>query len=181
VNNTKRPGRGGPAKEPPMAIESQCNFMQFTQHCGCGVELSAADFPQFLLSLPTSRDPRLLAGPTTFDDAAVYRLTSDFFLVHTTVNKGLGCVVRIPTRRLGVLMSVVVATMAFGVEVAPLTPAAIRLPGILTQHDSGLSSDKRRVRVGPDCLRPTMAESRPQQQTEPMIGVREKSYGFMET
>jgi selenophosphate synthase len=73
-----------------MAIESQCNFMQFTEPCGCEVELSAADFLQFLLSLPASRDPRLLAGPVTFDDAAVWRLPNDSFLVQTTVNKGRG-------------------------------------------------------------------------------------------
>jgi selenophosphate synthase len=79
------PGRGGPAKEPYMATEGQCDLLQLTEHCGCGAKLPAADLREILSGLPASRDPRLLAGPATFDDAAVYRLKDDGLLVQTVV------------------------------------------------------------------------------------------------
>jgi selenide,water dikinase len=66
-----------------MAIESQCDLLQLTEHCGCGAKLPAADLREFLSGLPASHDPRLLVGPATFDDAAVYRLREDCLLVQT--------------------------------------------------------------------------------------------------
>jgi selenide,water dikinase len=83
VNGDYMPGRGGPAKEPHMAIEGQCDLLQLTEHCGCGAKLPAADLHEILSGLPASRDPRLLVGPATFDDAAVYRLRDDCLLVQT--------------------------------------------------------------------------------------------------
>jgi selenide,water dikinase len=66
-----------------MAIQGQCDLLQLTEHCGCGAKLAAADLREFLSGLPASRDPRLLVGPVTFDDAAVYRLRDDCLLVQT--------------------------------------------------------------------------------------------------
>jgi selenide,water dikinase len=83
VNADDMPGRGGPAKEPHMATEGQCDLLQLTEQCGCGAKLPAADLREFLSGLPASRDPRLLVGPVTFDDAAVYRLRDDCLLVQT--------------------------------------------------------------------------------------------------
>jgi selenophosphate synthase len=82
------PGRGGPAKEPHMAIEGQCNLLQLTEPCGWGAKLPAADLRQFLSGLPASHNPRFLVGPATFDDTAVYRLRNDCLLVQTTVEQG---------------------------------------------------------------------------------------------
>ena len=83
MNAKRLPGRGGPAKGPHMAIQGQCDLLQLTEHCGCGAKLAAADLREFLSGLPASRDPRLLVGPVTFDDAAVYRLRDDCLLVQT--------------------------------------------------------------------------------------------------
>jgi hypothetical protein len=87
VNADRLPGRGGPAREPHMAIESQCDLLQLTEHFGCGAKLPAADLREILSGLPAPRNPRLLVGPASFDDAAVYRLRDDCLLVQTTVEQ----------------------------------------------------------------------------------------------
>jgi selenide,water dikinase len=50
---------------------------------GCGCKLAAADVLPIVRGLPAPDDPRLLVGPGTIDDAAVYRLTDELALVQT--------------------------------------------------------------------------------------------------
>jgi selenide, water dikinase len=51
---------------------------------GCGCKIGAAELEPLLASLPdASRDPAVLVGPGTADDAGVYRLTDELALVHT--------------------------------------------------------------------------------------------------
>jgi selenide,water dikinase len=51
---------------------------------GCGCKIGAAELEPLLAGLPdASRDPAVLVGPSTADDAGVYRLTDELALVHT--------------------------------------------------------------------------------------------------
>jgi selenide,water dikinase len=51
---------------------------------GCGCKIGAAQLEPLLARLPdASRDPAVLVGPATADDAGVYRLTDELALVHT--------------------------------------------------------------------------------------------------
>jgi selenide,water dikinase len=51
---------------------------------GCGCKIGAADLESLLAGLPdSSDDPAVLVGPSTADDAGVYRLTDELALVHT--------------------------------------------------------------------------------------------------
>ncbi len=50
---------------------------------GCGCKLPAADLIPIVRGLPIAEDPRLLVGPSTADDAAVFKLSDDLALVQT--------------------------------------------------------------------------------------------------
>ena len=50
---------------------------------GCGCKVPAAELAPLLERLPQQADPDLLVGPTTADDAGVYRLREDLALVQT--------------------------------------------------------------------------------------------------
>ena len=50
---------------------------------GCGCKLPAAELIPILRELPTCSDPRLLVGPGTADDAAVFRVGTDLAIVQT--------------------------------------------------------------------------------------------------
>ncbi len=50
---------------------------------GCGCKLPAAAIGPLLAGLPGTRDPNVLVGFQTSDDAGVYRLRDDLALVHT--------------------------------------------------------------------------------------------------
>jgi len=50
---------------------------------GCGCKLPAADLLPIVAGLPATRDPRLLVGTPTGDDAAVFALREDLALVQT--------------------------------------------------------------------------------------------------
>jgi selenide,water dikinase len=51
---------------------------------GCGCKIGAAELEPLLAGLPDAgRDPAVLVGPSTADDAGVYRLTDELALVHT--------------------------------------------------------------------------------------------------
>ncbi|HTV57264.1 MAG TPA: selenide, water dikinase SelD [Verrucomicrobiae bacterium] len=51
---------------------------------GCAAKLSPSLLDRVLKRLPAQSDPNVLVGFNTSDDAAVYRLTDDLALVHTT-------------------------------------------------------------------------------------------------
>jgi selenide,water dikinase len=50
---------------------------------GCGCKLPAAALLEIVRGLPVADDPRLLVGPATADDAAVFRVRDDLALVQT--------------------------------------------------------------------------------------------------
>ena len=51
---------------------------------GCGCKIGAAELEPLLAGLPdASDDPAVLVGPSSADDAGVYRLTDELALVHT--------------------------------------------------------------------------------------------------
>ena len=51
---------------------------------GCGCKIGAAELEPLLAGLPTiGEDPAVLVGPSTADDAGVYRLSDELALVHT--------------------------------------------------------------------------------------------------
>jgi selenide,water dikinase len=50
---------------------------------GCAAKIGQADLATALAHLPAGRDPRLLIGHSSADDAAVYRLSDDLALVET--------------------------------------------------------------------------------------------------
>ena len=66
-----------------MAREGHIDLLQLAEHCGCGAKYPAADLRDLLSGLPLATDPRLLVGPETFDDGAVYRLRDDCLIVQT--------------------------------------------------------------------------------------------------
>jgi selenide,water dikinase len=57
---------------------------ELSHGAGCGCKLRPSDLADVLRRLPISRDKRLLVGPSTRDDAAVFRLSKDVALVATT-------------------------------------------------------------------------------------------------
>lgn len=59
-------------------------LIQLSHGAGCGCKIRPADLLEALKSLPPPTDPRLMVGPATRDDAAVYRLNDDLALVATT-------------------------------------------------------------------------------------------------
>ena len=50
---------------------------------GCGCKLPAAALESIVAGLPAATDPAVLVGPTTADDAGVYRLSAEVALVQT--------------------------------------------------------------------------------------------------
>jgi selenide,water dikinase len=66
-----------------MAREGHIDLLQLAEHCGCGAKYPAADLRDLLSGFPRAADPRLLVGPDTFDDGAVYRLTDNCLIVQT--------------------------------------------------------------------------------------------------
>ena len=50
---------------------------------GCGCKIGAAQLEPLLEGLPASNDPAVLVGPSTADDAGVYRLSDELALIHT--------------------------------------------------------------------------------------------------
>ncbi|MBM4035961.1 MAG: selenide, water dikinase SelD [Planctomycetes bacterium] len=56
---------------------------QHVRHAGCASKINAEDLRRVLAGLPEVRDPRLLVGAATADDAGVFRLTDSVALVQT--------------------------------------------------------------------------------------------------
>ncbi len=72
----------------PAAPAATPRLTELSHGAGCACKLRPADLAEVLKRLPKLRDPRVLVGPDTRDDAAVYRLdrrtglvaTVDFFM-----------------------------------------------------------------------------------------------------
>jgi selenide, water dikinase len=56
---------------------------ELSHGAGCGCKLPAAAVREIVADLPAPDDPRLLVGPSTADDAGVYRISDDVALVQT--------------------------------------------------------------------------------------------------
>ncbi len=56
---------------------------KLSECAGCGAKVGAGVLAQLLSDLPVKRDPRLIVGFDTSDDAAVYQLTDDLAMVMT--------------------------------------------------------------------------------------------------
>ena len=69
------PAIGGELK--PVALTS------LSHGAGCGCKIPAADLLPIVRGLPTARDPRLLVGSASGDDAAVFQIRPDLALVQT--------------------------------------------------------------------------------------------------
>ena len=65
-----------------MAAED-IRLTKLAECAGCGAKVGAAELAELLGSLPRRRDPNLLVGFDTSDDAAVYRITDDVAVVQT--------------------------------------------------------------------------------------------------
>jgi selenide, water dikinase len=76
-------GGVAPAEGSLMVIEYHLDLLQFAEHCGCSAKLPADALHHLLSGLPRACDARLVVGPDTYDDAAVYRLRDDLLLVQT--------------------------------------------------------------------------------------------------
>ncbi|MDR0354736.1 MAG: selenide, water dikinase SelD [Deltaproteobacteria bacterium] len=70
-----------------MADSSATTTSTWFSNCvsgGCGAKLGPAELSAILAALPAARDPNLLIGFDSTDDAAVYRLTDELAVVSTT-------------------------------------------------------------------------------------------------
>ncbi len=56
---------------------------ELSHGAGCGCKLPAAEIHALVAELDVARDPRVLVGPGTADDAGVWRLTDEIALVQT--------------------------------------------------------------------------------------------------
>jgi selenide, water dikinase len=66
-----------------VTVEAAVALTSLSHGAGCGCKLAAADLLPILQELPVTRDPRLLVGLATGDDAAVFQLRPDLALVQT--------------------------------------------------------------------------------------------------
>ena len=64
-------------------IRESVRLTALSHGAGCACKIGAAELSPIIESLPAARDPKLLVGPETADDAAVYRLTDEIALVQS--------------------------------------------------------------------------------------------------
>ncbi|MCD6333598.1 MAG: selenide, water dikinase SelD, partial [Bacteroidales bacterium] len=72
----------GDSGEKPSGVEV-VQLTHFTHGLGCACKLRPQDLEQVLRDLPAGDDPRILIGPETADDAAVFKIRDDLALVKT--------------------------------------------------------------------------------------------------
>ncbi|HSJ54514.1 MAG TPA: selenide, water dikinase SelD [Anaerolineae bacterium] len=63
--------------------QGEIKLTQYTHGLGCACKLRPQVLEEVLARLPVARDPAVLVGTETADDAAVYRLSDDLALVQT--------------------------------------------------------------------------------------------------
>jgi selenide,water dikinase len=66
-----------------LAQQQRPRLTGFSAGAGCGCKLPASALLEVLAELPSQRDPRLLVGPATSDDAAVFELSDHLAIVQT--------------------------------------------------------------------------------------------------
>jgi selenide,water dikinase len=66
-----------------VTVKAAVALTSLSHGAGCGCKLAAADLLPILQDLPVTRDPRLLVGLASGDDAAVFQLRPDLALVQT--------------------------------------------------------------------------------------------------
>ena len=69
--------------QPETKDVSQIKLTQYTHGLGCACKIEPQKLEQVLKSLPQVKDPKVLVGTDTSDDAAVYYLNKDMALVQT--------------------------------------------------------------------------------------------------
>jgi selenium donor protein len=83
LESVRRLGAGAPAPAAAGASRGEVRLTRFTRGMGCACKLPSADLEKVLRALPAPRDPRVLVGIATSDDAAVFRLRDDLAVVQT--------------------------------------------------------------------------------------------------
>ena len=63
---------------------SDLDLLKFSPYGGCSAKLDPSELTQILASIPLPKDPNLLVGADTHDDAGVYRLSDELALIFTT-------------------------------------------------------------------------------------------------
>lgn len=72
------------AGERPDPVDiSKIKLTELVHNAGCASKISATDLEQFLSHLPEVKDPNIISGLPSGDDAGIYRLTDDVTLVQT--------------------------------------------------------------------------------------------------
>ncbi|UCE06007.1 MAG: selenide, water dikinase SelD, partial [bacterium] len=69
--------------EPVILTGKEIKLTHFTHGLGCACKLRPQNLEQILASFPAVKNPDVLVGANTADDAAVYRLNNDLALVQT--------------------------------------------------------------------------------------------------
>jgi selenide,water dikinase len=72
------------AGERPEAVDiSQVKLTQLVRNAGCASKIAPADLDAVLGRLPAVEDPAVISGLAAADDAAIYRIADDLYLVQT--------------------------------------------------------------------------------------------------
>ncbi len=66
-----------------MTASEKIRLTQWASCAGCAAKMDAGRLTDILRQLPRSRDPNLLRGPETSDDAGVYRIGADLAILNT--------------------------------------------------------------------------------------------------
>ena len=66
-----------------MTAPEKIRLTQWASCAGCAAKMDAGRLTDILQQLPRSRDPNLLRGPETSDDAGVYRIGPDLAILNT--------------------------------------------------------------------------------------------------
>ena len=70
-------------ERPAPADASQVKLTQLVHNAGCASKIAAGDLEAVLSRLPAVNDPAVISGLAAADDAGIYKLTDDVYLVQT--------------------------------------------------------------------------------------------------
>jgi cysteine desulfurase len=83
VDAVQRLGQDGVVPVLDTEAGDEIRLTRFTHGMGCACKLRPQELEQVLKALPRPKDPAVLVGTSTGDDAAVYKLTDDLAVVQT--------------------------------------------------------------------------------------------------